>query len=284
MNELDTFVLGTAQLTTRYGLTASVTPRAKDMAGELLVAAKSLGVYALDTAPAYGDAETVIGNVGWRRSVHTKVMRGVAPADSLRASLRRLQRDSVQVLYLHDASEVLVSGSEVIARMSDLVGRGADLIGVSVYEVEEFQAAVASPAVGAIQAPLSLFDRRFVPLVAAATAAGKQLYVRSVFLQGTLLANPTQLPERLGALRPYVQRLRDTAGALRRSPAEVALAWIQAIPGVTGVIVGVQSPAELRELVAAASARLDGTELAVLDALDVPPRSLTDPRLWGPGA
>jgi aryl-alcohol dehydrogenase-like predicted oxidoreductase len=278
---LGAFVLGTAQLTTRYGFMAPAAPRPTDHADEVLATARALGVQTLDTAPAYGDAEAAIGQAGWRGAVHTKVLRGLAPADSLQASLRRLQRDRVALLYLHDASEVLVTGSEVIAHMGALVGRGADLIGVSVYEVEEFEAAVATPEIGAIQVPLNLFDRRFVPLLAAGIAAGKKVYVRSVFLQGALLAHPAKLPGHLAALRPYVQRLRDAAETMGRTPAELALAWIQSIPGVAGIIVGVQSPTELRELAVAAGAHLDGSALAALDAFEAPPRSLSDPRLWG---
>jgi len=60
---------------------------------------------------------------------------------------------------------------------------------------------------------------------------------------------------------------RATAIAKRRgvSPAQVALAWLLAQPGVTAPIVGASKPAHLEEAVAAVATRLDEEEVKALE-------------------
>lgn len=171
--------------------------------------------------------------------------------------------------------------SAVVADLTDLVGYGADAIGASVYDFDQFEAAVSNAIVGVVQVPLSLLDRRFAPLVEPAAAQGMKVYVRSVFLQGTLLAPPDALPSHLRELAPHVQRLHSLGERLGRSPAELALGWLRTVKGIAGIIVGVQSVAELRELSAAARVQLTEHELDELAALPVPSRESTDPRVWG---
>lgn len=65
--------------------------------------------------------------------------------------------------------------------------------------------------------------------------------------------------------------LDDIAARHGASPAQVALAWIMAQPGVTAPIASATSTAQLAELAGAAQLQLDGEDLAALDAASTLP-------------
>lgn len=276
-------VLGTAQLRSPYGVTRTSdgAPRAED-AVAILAAASAAHVDALDTAPAYGSAEATIGAAGCTLAVHTKIDPGSDPATSLAGSLARLQRDRVEILYLHDAAEVLRPDSAVIEAAYRLVDHGVGVLGASVYEVEEFDAAVADPRIGAIQAPLNVFDRRIDEArLARAAAGGVRVYARSVLLQGVLVASPDWVEGVLPGLGSFVTDFQGIARACGRPPLDLAIGWARAMPGVRGAVLGARSAEELRGLVSAfRSEPLEEGVLTALREIDRPECSLCDPRQW----
>lgn len=277
------FVLGTAQLRSPYGV-LHVTDATADpgRAEAVLAEAATLGVAALDTAPAYGGAESAIGASISTLPVHTKIDPTLAPAASLAGSLARLRRSRVEVLYLHDPAEVLRRESAVIADAYRMVGDSVGSLGASIYEIEEFDAAVADPRIRVVQVPLSIFDRRIDEArLTAAAARGVRVYSRSVLLQGTLLAPPTSLVHPVDGLAPFVESLQRVAEHLDRPTIELALGWVRALPGVSGLVVGAESVEQLRGLVDAfRSDPLRSAELSELRKLRVPGPHLCDPRRW----
>ena len=275
-------VLGTAQLVQAYGIAGNATPRSSAEAIALLRRAHELGIRRLDTAAAYGEAERTIGESGLRFLVDTKVARGNTPARSLEQSLARLGTDSVQVLYLHDPSCLQEAGRETIQLAAATIGHGAEQVGVSVYEWAEVEAALQDASVGAVQFPASLLDRRTTDaLLDTSAPTGVDLYIRSVFLQGAVLAPPALVDQRVPGLGRYVEAAHRAAKELDRSVQELALQWARSLPGVSGVIVGADSEAQLEQLVAAWNALpLQEDEFRLVDRLPTPPPKLVDPRTW----
>ena len=273
-------ILGTAQLTRPYGITRTG-PRQPNAPQRLLVAASRLGIRAIDTAPAYGEAEAVIGRHGWEGAVHTKLQRDVDPRVSLTASLTALRRDRVEVLYVHASEEVLNPERSVVTAAGELIGHGVDALGVSIYSEEEFDAAMRTPALTVIQVPLSVLDRRFGGAPAfAADQARVRIIARSVFLQGVLLADPPSLPRAVVGLAPFVASFRAIAAAHETTPAALALAWVRTRTCVDGVVIGVQDERELEEVVTAWRADANTDAIAEVDGLVLPAPALVDPRRW----
>jgi aryl-alcohol dehydrogenase-like predicted oxidoreductase len=67
------------------------------------------------------------------------------------------------------------------------------------------------------------------------------------------------------ALRPALSGSLDAlATAYGRSPAQLALAWLLAQPGVTGVVVGASSVAQVQELALAAEVKLPQQDVDAL--------------------
>ena len=278
-------VLGTAQFQPEYGRSTRPHVGRKGMDASILRAAATVGVDALDTAPVYGDAETAIGAINNAIPVHTKIDPALDPAASLTRSLDRLGRSHVEVLYVHSSAEVLLVTSPVLDAAAALVGERVGRLGVSVYEVDEVQAAVSDSRIEVVQAPLNLFDRRFTPeLLYQAALTGTAVYARSTLLQGVLSADPRLLRGSTAALRPYVGAFDDLARGLGKPRTELAFGWVRAHPGIAGVIAGADSVAQLDELAAAFHGPLlDDEVLLQLADLPEPPWDLCDPRRWSTG-
>lgn len=273
-------VLGTAQLTQPYGVLVTGAD-AGFRSAQMLAVAASLGIHHLDTAPAYGEAERAIGEASWRGSVHTKIAHGAEPSASLASSLQALRRACVDVLYLHDANELTRGTSTVLKTAAELVGAGATALGASIYDLTQLDAALARPSVRVLQVPFNPFDRRFAQgALPRASVNGIHVYARSVFLQGVLLADPSQLPRGVAALAEPVARFQGIANEHDVPPAALALAWVRTRMRLTGVLVGAQNPRELTELAAAWRANVPDDALAAVDAMPQPALNLVDPRRW----
>jgi aryl-alcohol dehydrogenase-like predicted oxidoreductase len=262
--------------------------------GKILQLAASGGMKVLDTAKGYGDSETVLGSCLTPEqdfSIVTKTLpfktdrvrlADVAKAEAaFKDSLNHLGKLSVYGLLVHHPADLLTSGGDrLYAALLRWKSEGlVRKIGVSVYNVDEVDRLFEQYAFDLIQAPLNVFDQRFVKsgTLRRLNEAGVEVHARSVFLQGLLLMPTVALPPYFENLkkhhRDYLAEL-EQAGA---SPLAGALAYFHKRPEVSTVLVGVETSTQLQECLASCSVTLpfDFTDFAVAD-----PRML-DPRLWG---
>lgn len=275
-------VLGTAQLIRPYGvLGGNVSKHSVAEATALLECSEVFGFTALDTSPVYGDAEQFIGRSGVVLPVHTKLLPGVGAAHSVEASLRRLRRNFLDVVYLHQPLGLGAGQQELLADLSRLKGENVGAVGVSIYEESEFELALSNPLIDVIQVPYNVFDRRFGPRrIAEASSQGKLVFARSIFLQGILLVGSDSLPDSVMHLQQGIEQLRDFSGSRFVSPLELAMAFAQANSGLAGLVVGASNRADLQEISAAASFNSPADLLGELERMDWPLWPETDPRRW----
>jgi aryl-alcohol dehydrogenase-like predicted oxidoreductase len=289
--------LGTAQLGLPYGLGAAAGGLSASQVDDILTAAAAEGIDFFDTAAAYGDSEVRIGR--WRAArpdrerlrIVTKIPalegRGAAAAaDSFRRSRDALGVARVEAVLTHRATDILEP--DVAESLRGFVAqRSARTFGASVYTVEQARAALAVPGIGTLQVPANLLDRTAFTsgLVRDAAAQGVAVHVRSIFLQGILLGTPEALPEFLGEGAACLRALAAAAARAGRTMAEMALADVAGEAGVAALVVGVDTPGQLRDVAAAfARVRRDPVPPEVLGELRgiaaTFPRGLVDPRQW----
>jgi aryl-alcohol dehydrogenase-like predicted oxidoreductase len=275
-------ILGTAQLTTNYGITrGEANTMTTSSATAFLRRAREIGITSLDTAPAYGHAEAVIGECGTHFGVHTKLRRGVDEVVSLTQSLARLRVAEVDILYVHDIAAFEADPQRATAGLRRCLDHGARRLGVSVYTPAQLRTATEQPVVSAVQFPLNILDRRFLGApIATARAAGFRCLARSAFLQGVLLANVERLDRRVQHLATAVTGFQHVAARLNVSPVVAAFAWVAHQTGIDGVVVGAGDQRELDELneawhlaVALDPAMVDELSNRVTAADGVDPRS-----------
>ena len=274
-------ILGTAQWSGSYGLTRLRASSFDRVAvGEIVSAASSSRWVALDTAPAYGDAESIIGNLGTKLAIHSKFDTSLSPESSLVRSLVRLQTSEVDVMYFHD-SRICLENRQVVDQARELVGAGVSHLGSSVYEESEYEAALSTDGIDVIQVPLNPLDRRFCgDRLRTEGSMGRRVIARSIFLQGGLLRNPEELPTQMGHLAPYIAEFQSIASRFEVTPAQLVFSWLSSVGPLAGVVVGVDGPNDVREVTLASTEACDRRAVEMVMEMKVPSWPEVDPRQW----
>lgn len=275
-------VLGAAALGNNYGVFGNLGNLTQsDQARGFLSAARANGFDAIDTAPAYGSSEELVGQSDWTGSIHTKLQEDVSPVSSLNNSLQRLKKVKVDVLYLFREPDnwVRYSNRKICSIAAGLLW-GAQSIGASVYHPLELERFLEIDEIGVIQIPVNPLARRFERSLQELSGSRPKIYARSVLLQGLLIGEKT--PNHLGFLRPFVNEFKKLARDLDRSPGSLAIGYAKSLPNIDGLIVGAQSAQELAQISKIFNATvLSPYELALVRELPEPPQVMTDPRNWG---
>ncbi len=249
-----------------------------------------------------GESETIIGRWlqrGGKRDrvvIATKVAKwgeqpGLSAAninEAVEGSLRRLQVDTIDLYQAHEDDES-VPLEETLGAFARLVEQGkVRAIGASNYSAPRLHDALAVsaqynlPRYETLQPEYNLYDRAgyeagLEPLVREQGLGVISYYsLASGFLTGKYRsADDASRSSARGA--SVVQRylnargvrilavLDDIAARHRATPAQVALAWLIARPGITAPIASATSVEQLREILAAATLELDGNDIAQLD-------------------
>jgi aryl-alcohol dehydrogenase-like predicted oxidoreductase len=253
-------LIGTAQLCGGYGVFG------QDMTWQdsldLLHFARANGFSAFDTAPGYGGAEKALGEAfagnaeivtktAYLKPEWSEASKAASIDASLDASLAALRKHTLDGLLLHTPQQFSAPVAACLNRAKDkgLVRK----VGVSVYTAAEIDAVLAVWWPDIIQLPMSLLDQRLIASghIDRLRDLGVEIHVRSVFLQGILLAEPKQIPACLSPLGPRVALLREQAGDDPAALAGLCLGFIlDAVPNGK-IVAGIQSPDQIRDLSAA---------------------------------
>ena len=273
-------VLGTAQFESSYGVARDKSEASVPLEPKLMLAeASTLGISSLDTAPGYGSAEQIIGEYGWRGEIATKVDKHSSPRESLNQSLRCLNRDIVDVVYVHDYQQLASEG--FVSDFVSLRGDGARSLGASVYELDEFEDAISRDIFDVLQFPLNVFDRRFLPIAATAAARGIRLVARSAMLQGLLSRAGLAMAKPSQPLQPFLRVFEEACDRFSCEPQVAAVSWVLDQPFIDQIIIGFDSVSQLREVVQqCAETSMSTNAVALLNDLPQPSRDLVDPRTW----
>ncbi|MFL5883902.1 MAG: aldo/keto reductase [Thermoleophilaceae bacterium] len=293
--ELTPLGLGTVALAAPYG--APGAERAapdRRQAAEAIEVALDAGVRVIDTAPAYGEAETIVGDVAGAAGcvIATKLaippagwhaLREIETRDAVRASahasLAALRRDTIDLLQVHNADEHLVQRGWVLEELEALRAEGlVRMTGATVYG--EANALAALDGFDAVQVAYNALDRRPEERVLpAARERGRRVFTRSSLLRGVLSAAGRDLNGPFRALREAANRFREAAGATWEELPGAATAWAAQRPGVDCTLLGPRDACELRELLDGAERFRERTAGLDFRADELPP-DLLDPSRW----
>jgi aryl-alcohol dehydrogenase-like predicted oxidoreductase len=296
---LSRLMLGTAQFGMPYGVANRTGQPTYDEVVAIVAAAVEGGVNCFDTAAAYGTSEEVLGRalhalgIADRVVVVTKVrpLTGAELADRVLASRaieqsvadsrRRLQLDCLPVVLFHREADA--THRDVLQRLQ---AKGwLRFAGVSCDNRPGLATTfVAAGNTSALQLPANVLDRRHQSsgVFQEAASRGVALFVRSVYLQGLLLMAEHEIPPALCGVIPVRRHLAAIASAAGMHLAELAVRFMLAQEGVTCVLAGVETVAQVRENVAiVARGPLPDDVLRAID-LETPELSetLVTPALW----
>ncbi len=260
--------LGTVQFGLDYGVTNLRGRVSPDEAARIVGEAIRAGIRVFDTAAAYGDSETILGQTLRHPEARIVTKLPALAGDSIDAaaidglrqifeqSLKLLQRQNVDGLLLHRPDDLAKPGSDKLAKLlADMKSAGlCRKIGVSVYDAAQIKAAQKAMSVELVQAPANLLDQRLLRdgSLHALKLAGCEVHVRSAFLQGLLIGLEGPLPAYFQRYAPVLDRVRATASGARMSMLELAVGFLLDQQAIDHIIVGVTRTEELAAILDAA--------------------------------
>jgi aryl-alcohol dehydrogenase-like predicted oxidoreductase len=256
-------------------------------AAEMFKACRDLGINFFDTADQYsqGRSEEILGKLirGSRQDlvIATKCFNPLRPdvdinargssrrhvSQAIEASLKRLQTDRVEILYLH-MRDPLTPLEETLRALEDAVRSGKALYpALSNHSAWETQAALDIQhsrgwgRIEAIQPMYNLVKRQAeVEILPMAAANGLAVFPYSPAGGGLLtgkyvakdakgrLATNKMYTERYGA--PWMHEVAEKFAAFCKQrgvhPMSLAVAWVAAHPAVTAPIIGARSLQQLQ--------------------------------------
>jgi aryl-alcohol dehydrogenase-like predicted oxidoreductase len=264
-------------------------------------------VYSRWSPAGAGASETVIGNwlaQGGRRDrivLATKVgmemgegMKGLSASyieRAVEASLKRLKTDYIDLYQSHrdDADTPLAETAEAYARL--IKAGKVRVVGSSNFTAERLKSALDTakdlgvPRYESEQPLYNLYDRAGFEGALQKLCIDEEIGVipfyglASGFLTGKYRseADLSKSPRGGGAKKYMTDRgmrilaaLDEVAGGHGATPAQVALAWVMAQPGLTAPIASATSVAQLQELMGAAELSLSAEDLKALDVASAP--------------
>ena len=297
-------VLGSVQLGLKYGAANTTGKPSKRTALSLVRRAADSGIRQFDTARAYGDAESRLGEALDGRKVFTVTKLSplgdlarnatreevVAAVDaSIAESCKALRRDSLDCLLLHRAVHMTAYDGAVWRRLIQHVQNGTvQRLGVSVQSPQEARAALASHHVVHIQMPFNILDWRW-SRAGVINQIGRRrnltVHARSVFLQGLLASDdPAIWPcidgVDVAGVLALIRQLAEELG--RESPADLCMAYARGQAFIDGVVIGLETDEQLDlNLRLSVKRPLTLQECNVVDgAMPRLPEQLLNPALW----
>jgi aryl-alcohol dehydrogenase-like predicted oxidoreductase len=280
--------LGTATFIPGYGLAPAGCP-----GPALLDAAFDAGIRYVDSAAAYADSESALGQVADRvRALGVRVATKLQDSGSTRescreamqASLVRLGLATVDTVLLHSASAEHIAAVAVAGAWSSLRDAGlAARVGASTYGVEAARIATAAPWCDVLQVEFSILNQSVVNGLTGRGTRPLEIIARSVLCKGLLTpsARTRSLP---AEAEQTLHGLDLIARDLQMDLPTLAIRFALDTSALDIVLVGVSDQSELAVAVEAAARRpLTREQYAVVAAFDRSDAAWSHPERWPEG-
>lgn len=278
--------LGTVQFGLDYGVANKTGQLASSEVKAVLQTAYKNKVDTLDTAIAYGSSEIRLGEAGVEKfKVVTKLPEMpenlVNVNDWLeghvRSSMTRLGVKSLRGLLLHKPLQLLGSrGHDLFRAMLKIKEKQiVEKIGISVYSTGELDLILKKFNFDLVQAPFNLIDQGLYHSgwLHRLKDGGVEIHARSVFLQGLLILRRQCVPIKFSNWDCLWEKWEEWLIQHNASPLRTCLAFPLSFKEVDKVVVGVDSAAQLSEIMIASRG---------LERLDFPDIKCNDERLINP--
>ena len=260
-NQIARLVLGTAQLGMNYGISNRTGQPDLKIAEDIVKTAWESGIREFDTAQAYGESERVLGHCLSRLgitnevSIISKTNLDIDHLDLtkmqmvLESSLNNLKCDHLHGYLLHREASLDQWDKGLGELLVNLVEKNGLVknIGVSVYSPERAIQALKTDHISIVQLPSNILDRRFenADVFKLADQLGETIYVRSVFLQGLLLMDGKDIPDKMQFVIPVMERIESIVKETGLSKHELALGYVRKAYPSARIVLGVETQEQL---------------------------------------
>ena len=294
--------LGTVALGMNYGIQASGDYGKPTFAEvrRILETAVDSGINLFDTAPGYGDSESLLGQVLGNRNECLFATKVPIPQDPdgqklyggrlkegvtrlLEQSAKRLHREVLDIVQINNPTVQVLKDGELSEILIQAQHKGlVRVLGASVYEEKEALEVLHSGIFGVIQVAYNILDQRMANRVfSTAQEMGVGIMVRSAFLKGVLTSKAQWLPAELMTLRHAAERVKTSLAGSWESLPNMALKFCLSSRHVGTILIGVRTLDELRQSVAlVGTGSLNSHLVKVAESLALGDDPLLNPRHW----
>jgi len=232
---------------------------------EILSTALDCGVRIFDTARLYGSSEKLIGrflkaNPEIQTEVITKLdsLKGIeegvglteAIDESIRQSQAALDKLTLDVVLIHNPLHLY--SKTVLKRLKWALSQGIIVkAGASVYTPSEAKAVLDENDLTVIQIPFNILDWRWREgaIASELKERGIRVFVRSVFLQGLLVAPFDRWPQIPGVNEfQLFTVLQNISRELERPLPELLIAYVRSFDWIESIVVGAETIDQVREI------------------------------------
>ena len=284
---MNRIVLGGAQLGLPYGILNGGETLSREEVARILDTAVDHGIDSIDTAIAYGQSESIIGETSQNRfNIISKLP--PLPVDvsnvsewvhsQVQGSLSRLKCTSLDALLLHRPQDLTgAQGAELYAAIGSLMAeKMIHRFGVSIYSPDDLEGIIGTFDIHVVQAPLNVFDRRILGVTDQLSALNIEVHARSVFLQGVLIASPKDRPQRFEPWSEHFALFDEWVRSSGVSAMACCLGFALQQPGIAKLVIGTTSAESLDEIMNS----IPNSVLEVPTHLQSSVEQLIDPRFW----
>jgi hypothetical protein len=288
-NVVSKIALGTVQFGVDYGVANKLGKVSLSEAKKIISFAKKYEVNTIDTANAYGDSETVLGGIGVEDfNIVTKLSFPLNVDkfdDWLKSQIEetcvRLRVDTLYSVLIHNPSVLLGKDGLAISKALKKIKDDGKVrkIGVSVYDPEELVLIAPVLNVDIVQAPLNVIDRRIISTgwLKRLKDSGVEIHTRSAFLQGLLLMNRQDIPEKFERWSKIWNKWHHFLRDQKVTPLSACLSYPLSLKEVDRVVVGVDSAKQLSDIVEDTQNAEPKVDTAFMTSTDI---KLINPSLW----
>ena len=281
------FILGTVQFGLDYGINNAIGKPTSVQVLRMLEYAASQGVAVLDTADSYGNATELLGVFIKTHpglfAINTKFRSNQEPLEKQLSRTFHLLHLNIVNTYFYHSYKDFVNYPELLASLIALKqDNKIRKIGVSVYDNDEFRTVINAADIDVIQFPFNLLDNRYQrgALMKIAKEKGKELQVRSVFLQGLFFKSLSYFSHKLVALKPYLQKIHNICCRYNTTIEKMALLYASKQPEIDNIVFGIDNLEQLIINLEIAKLNLDSKICKEIDQIEVIENELLYPKNW----
>jgi len=287
--------IGTVQFGLDYGVTNQIGKTSTDEVKRILEHAKNQNIQMIDTSPAYGESEEVLGKQNldsfkvitkavYIKSDNIENEDLVEIENSFQQSLRTLGGDAIDGLFIHNAKDLYKVGSQrLYEKLMEFKERGlVKKIGVSVYDRLEIDELYNKYSFDMIQLPINVLDQRLDDGLIFKELKRKnvEIHVRSIFLQGLLLNEISSLPNQFKRVFPMLEEYFLNLKNAEMSKMEGALKYIYDIEEIDYAVVGINNVSQLQQITKAFNNIRENERKMNFSKYACHERRIIDPRKW----
>ena len=284
--------LGTVQFGIDYGINSENGQVRPEEVRSILNYAYSQNIDLLDTAPAYGNSEKVLGAANVQNFKVVTKTRHFDNAEisnddidllkkDFSCSLVDLRQESFYGVLVHDANDLLKPGSKKLFDQLESLKQAEKIkkIGVSIYDNKQLQSILENFDIDIVQLPFNILDKRLIDsgMLVKLQNRGIEVHARSVFLQGLLLMSNQDRPRKFHRWNALWKTWHEWLNDNQITALEAAIRHAVSMPEISKVLVGVDTKDQLKEIIIASDGILPNIP-AELYTNDV---NLLNPSNWG---